>query len=119
MAKAGSQSRRDYQTVEGRFDETPGLQQEVALKALPSSRVTVRVVNEAGEAMSGAVVELVARHSRDVAEFSGADAKGIATFSDLPPGDRQFTARASGFTAATVRVAKDNRESIAIVLKRP
>ena len=111
-------SERDYETLEGAFDETPGVLQDVALRPLPDARVTVRVVNDAGEAIAGAVVELGARNTREVAEFSAADEKGIAAFSEVPPGNLRFTARADGFAPATVNVAEESRGSILISLKR-
>jgi hypothetical protein len=111
-------SARDYQTLEGSFDETPGTEQEVALTPLPSSTVTVRVVNSDGEGLGRAVVELLARGAADVPEFVVTDAKGAVTFTDVPPGPLQFSAHADGFTPATAGIAEDARASIAIALKR-
>jgi hypothetical protein len=112
-------SARGYQTLEGSFDETPGTLQEVALMPLPSELVTLRVVNSDGEALAGAVVELLTRSLSDPAEFVAANAKGIATFTGVPPGQLQFSAHADGYTPATVRVAEDARASILITLTRP
>ena len=111
-------SARDYQTLEGAFDETPGMQQDVALTPLPSTRVTVRVVNSDNEALAGAVVQLLTRSAAEAAEFAATDAKGIATFADAPPGQLQFGAHAEGFAPATVRIAEDGRASIVITLAR-
>ena len=110
-------SAREHQTLEGKFDETPETMQEVALMPLPSARVDVRVVGSDGDAIAGAVVELLARGPGDVAEFVAADAKGIATFLDVPAGPQQFGAHAEGFASSTVRVAEDARVSIVITLK--
>lgn len=111
-------SARDYQTLEGRFDQTPETQQEVALVPLPTTRVVVRVVSTDGEAIARAVVELIARGPADAAEFVAADAKGMAAFVDVPPGPLQFSAHADGFTPATVRIAEEGRASIVITLTR-
>ncbi len=75
-------SARNHQTLEGRFDQTPETLQEVALTPLPSATLTVRVVGSAGDAVGGALVELVARGPADASEFLVADAKGTATFVD-------------------------------------
>jgi len=109
---------REYQTVEGNFDETPDTMQEVALTASPSARLTVRVVRADAKAPGDAVVELLARGPADVAEFAATDANGIATFTDVPPGPLQFRAHAEGFAAATVQVNEDSRGSIVITLTR-
>ena len=111
-------SSREYQTLEGVFEETPGTAQEVALTPLPSTRLSVRVIDGDGKAVDGAIVELLARGPGDVAEFAAADAKGVTTFIDLPPGQLQFTARADGFAPATVRIAEDSRVAIVITLAR-
>ena len=111
-------SAREYQTLEGQFDETPETQQEVALMPSPSARVAVRVVTSDGDAIPAAVVELLPRGAGDVAEFVAADARGIATLLDVPEGPLQFGAHADGFASSTVRVSEDARVSIVIGLKR-
>ena len=111
-------SARDHQTLEGTFDEPPGTMQEVALMPSPSSRVIVRVISSAADALAGAVVQLMSRGPGDVAEFAAVDAGGMATFSDVPSGPVQFSAHADGFAPATVRVADDGRASIVISLTR-
>ena len=80
--------------------------------------VAVRVISSDGDAIPAAVVELLARGAGDVAEFVAVDAKGIATFLDVPEGPLQFGAHADGFTSSTVRVSEDARVSIVISLKR-
>jgi hypothetical protein len=110
-------SAREYQTLEGQFDETPETQQEVALMPSPIARVALRVVSSDGDAIPAAVVELLARGAGDAAEFVAADAKGVATFLDVPEGPLQFGAHADGFASSTVRVAEDARVSIVISLK--
>jgi hypothetical protein len=80
--------------------------------------VTVRVVSSDGGAIPAAVVELLPRGAGDVAEFVAADAKGIATFLDVPQGPLQFGAHVEGFASSTVRVAEDARVSIVITVKR-
>ena len=109
-------SAREYQTLEGRFEETPGTLQEVALSPLPTARLTVRVISSDGKALDGALVELLARGPGDVAEFTATDAKGMTTFLDVPPGQLRFTARAEGFKPATVQIAEESRVSIVITL---
>ena len=111
-------SAREYQTLEGSFEQTPETQQDVALAPLPSARVAVRVVSSDGDAIARAVVELIARGPADASEFVVADAKGMAAFSDAPLGPLQFSAHADGFTPATLRVAEENRASIVIALAR-
>jgi hypothetical protein len=111
-------SARDYQTVEGSFTETPDTMQEVPLMKLPSTLLTVRVVNSENESIGGAVVELLARGPADVAEFAAADAKGVVTFSNVPPGSLQFIAHADGFAPITVQVNEESRGSITMTLTR-
>jgi len=111
-------SAREYQTLEGQFDDTPEIQQDVALVPSPSARVAVRVVNSDGAGIGGAVVELLPPMAGDPAEFAAADAKGIATFLELPAGALQFGAHADGFLSSTIRVPEEGRASITITLKR-
>jgi hypothetical protein len=109
---------REYQTLEGRFDDTPETHQEVALVPSPSARVAVRVVSSDGDAIGGAVVELLPRIAGDAAEYVAADAKGIATFTDVPEGPLQLGAHAEGFASSTIRVPEERRASIVVSLKR-
>ena len=109
----------EHQTLEGSFDQTPETLQEVSLVPMPAARVTVRVVNSGGEAVAAAVVQLRGRGPSDADEFMVADAKGTASFTDVPSGPLQFSAHADGFTSATVRVAEEDRASIVITLARP
>ena len=109
---------REFQTLEGAFAETPGTQQEIALVPAPSSRLIVHVVNESGDAVSGAIVQLLRRGPADAAEFAAADVKGVAAFLNVPEGPLQFSASAEGFTAAAVRVPEEQRASIRITLAR-
>jgi hypothetical protein len=111
-------SAREYQTVEGAFAETPETAQEVPLLPLPGAMVTVRVISNADEAIAGAVVALLGRSAADVDEFSAADAKGMATFLDVPAGELRFTAHAEGFASATVQIKEDSRGSIVMTLTR-
>ena len=111
-------SAREHQTVEGVFDETPDTMQEVALTSSPTARVSVRVVRDEAEVPGDAVVELLARGPADVAEFATTDAKGMATFTDVPPGPLQFRAHGDGFAPTIVRIEEDSRASIVITLKR-
>ena len=111
-------SAREYQTREGAFEETPEPQQEVSLVRLPSGRMQVRVVSDEGKPVAGAIVELVPRHSGEVAEFVVADSKGIATFMDVSPGPLQLNGYAEGFTDASVRVPEEARANIIIALTR-
>ena len=80
--------------------------------------MTVRVVRADAKVPGDAVVELLARGPADVAEFAVTDAKGIATFTDVPPGPLQFRAHAEGFTPATVQINEDRRAAIEIKLTR-
>ena len=111
-------SAQGYQTLEGAFEETPETLQEVSLVRLPSPVIQVRVVTNEGEAIAGAVVELVARRPADAADFVATDAKGIATFFDVAPGTLQLNAYAEGFTSASVRVADEARTAVTIALAR-
>jgi hypothetical protein len=111
-------SAREHQTLEGRFDETPETHQEVALMPSPSASVAVRVVSSDGDAIAGAVVELLSRGPGDAAEFVVADSRGTATFIGVPTGPLQFGAHAEGFAGAMVRIAEDARLAIVISLKR-
>ena len=109
-------SHREYQTLEGAFEETPGTAQEVALLPLPSARVPVRVLTSDGAAIPDAVVELWTA-AGDAAEFAATDAKGVATLTDVPPGTLRLTAHANGYAPVTVPIPEESRSSIEIRLK--
>jgi hypothetical protein len=107
---------RDYQTLEGAFDETPGTLQEVALLPLSPARVPVRVIDSDGAPVADAIVELLAG-AGDTPEFVATDAKGVAAFTEVAAGTLRFTAHAKGFASATVQVPEEGRASIVITLK--
>ena len=109
---------RDYQTLEGAFEETPETLQEVSLIRLPSGLMPVRVVSEEGKALAGAILVLVPRSLAEAAEFVTTDSNGIARFIDVSPGAVQLNARADGFAAASVRVPDQARGAIVITLTR-
>ena len=111
-------SAREHQTLEGSFDQTPETLQEVALVPSPSARVAVRVVDRSGAAVGGAVIEWVARGPADASEFVVADARGMTSFTDVPPGPLQFSVHADGLTPAAVRIPEEGRASIVITLMR-
>ena len=110
---------RGYQTLEGTFTETPETLQEVALLPLPATRLEVRVVNNDGGPIAGAVVALLPRGPGDATEFAAANAKGVATFSEVPPGPLRFSAHSEGFTSASIAIAEESRASIVIPLTNP
>ena len=110
-------SARDHQTLEGSFDETPDTLQEVALVPSPTTRVALRVVSSAGDAIAGAVVQLHGRSPSTADEFVVADAKGLASFADVPPGPLRISAHADGFAPATVQVPEEGRASVVVALK--
>jgi hypothetical protein len=111
-------SAREFQTLEGAFAETPETQQEIALVPAPSARLAVRVVNDAGDAIRDAIVQLLPRGAADAPEFTTTDSKGVAAFMNAPAGPLQFSASAAGFKTAALRVAEEDRASIAITLSR-
>ena len=108
----------DFRPAEGAFGETPGTLQEIALVPLPSSRLTVHVVDERGEPIGNGTVQLQPRGAGDAPVFAGADEKGAASFFNLPAGPLQFSAHARGFTPATARVAEEQRIAVKIALTR-
>jgi len=111
-------SAREYQALEGAFDETPETLQEVSLVRLPSAGMQVRVVSDEGKSLAGAIVELVSRRPGEAAEFVAADNRGIATFVGVTPGALQLNAYAEGFAPASVRVTDEGRAAIIIALTR-
>ena len=111
-------SANGYQTLEGNFPETPETQQDVALIPLPAERLSVRVIDDAGNGVANAIVQLLPRGPGDAPEFAAADSSGVATFMNLPAGTLQFSAHANGFKTAVLRVAEESRASITMTLTR-
>lgn len=107
---------REYGTLEGQFDETPDTQQEVALMPVPSTNVTVRVVNGDGQPVAGAVVAVQPRSPGDAAEFAATSDTGVATFLDVEPGSLPLSASAPRFATAALTVPEDGRGAIVITL---
>lgn len=109
-------SAREHETLEGAFDEAPETPQEVALMPSPSARVVVQVVKSDGAPIAGAVVELQPRAPGDAAEFAATDARGLATFLEVAPGQLRFAASAEGHAPSSVPVTDDKRSAIVITL---
>lgn len=107
-----------YETVEGSFAETPGTHQEVALERSPSSRVMVRVESPEGTPIAGAAVMLASSRAGDPIEIASSDAKGTASFANVPPGSLRLTAAAEGFAPAQHAIAPPDRASTTVTLKR-
>jgi hypothetical protein len=111
-------SANGYETVEGSFAETPGTHQEVALERSPSSRVMVRVESPEGTPIAGAAVMLASSRAGDPIEIASSDAKGTASFANVPPGSLRLTAAAEGFAPAQHAIAPPDRASTTVTLKR-
>lgn len=111
-----SVSARGYQPVEGAFDETPGTEQSVALRPLPSELVVVRATS-GGAPVSGVVIQMHAGGGQP-ARFAATAASGTASFSGVQPGAFLLSAHAAGFAVATVRVAENDRAAIVVNLEK-
>jgi hypothetical protein len=109
---------RDYQEVEGGFDEAPTEQQEVALKALPPPRVQVRVMNDANQPVGGAVLHLLPQTAADPGEMALADGKGTATLVGVRPGVLTLVVSADGYAVTTVQIADEDRLTVVVRLSR-
>lgn len=109
---------RDYEEVEGSFDEAPTAQQEVALKPLPPPRVQVRVIDDANQPIGGALLHLLPQTPADAGEVALADGKGTATLVGMRPGMLRLAVRADGFVATTVQIAEEDRLTVVVRLSR-
>ena len=110
---------RDYEEVEGRFDEAPTEHQEVALKPLPPPRIQVRVMNDAGQPLvGGALLHLLPQAPGDAGEMALADGKGTATLTGMRPGVLTLIVSANGYVASTVQIAEEDRLTVVVRLAR-
>lgn len=110
---------RDYEEVEGSFDEAPTEHQEVALKPLPPPRIQVRVMNDAGQPIvGGAVLHLLPQAPGDAGEMALADGKGTATLTGMRPGVLTLVVSANGYVASTVQIAEEDRLTVVVRLAR-
>jgi hypothetical protein len=110
---------REYEEVEGSFDEAPTVHQEVALKPWPPPRIQVRVVDDAGKPVLGAVLHLLPQAPSDAGEMATTDARGAATLFGMRPGALRLLVTADGFAAKTVAIAEEDRLAVVVRLARP
>jgi hypothetical protein len=112
-------SARGYQPAEEQLPEPPGLPHTVAMMPLPpAANLRPRVITTSGEPLPKAVVELIPVNPSEVPHVAVTDAKGVATFSDVPSGSLQLIASADGFVTATIRVEKDHTGEVVFTLSR-
>jgi hypothetical protein len=112
-------SAQGYQPAEEQLTEPPGLPHTIALRPLPpAANLRPRVITTSGEPLRNAVVELISANPADVPRVSVTDAKGVATFSDVPSGSLQLIASADGFVTSTMRIEKDRASEVVFTLAR-
>jgi hypothetical protein len=105
-----------YQPAELKLSEPPGRLQEIALLPEAVTTVQARVVTAAGEPLPHAVVELSSEHPNAVGNIAVTDAKGLVSFSDVPPGALRLVASAERFVTARMRISEDDRNGIVLTL---
>jgi hypothetical protein len=109
---------RDYEEVEGSFDDAPAGHQEVALKPLPARRVPVRIVGATGEPVPGAIVHFLPPTPSEPGEIAVTDKTGMVSLLDVGPGALRLSVTADGFADATVQIPEEDRSSIVVRLTR-
>ena len=108
---------RAFDAVEAKLKEPPGEAQEVRLVPSPPVTLQARLVSTS-EAVSDAVVQLVPANPLEVIQIAAADARGVVTFADVPPGAVRLTAVAPGFGTVNATIAPDVRSAIVMTLSR-
>jgi hypothetical protein len=111
-------SEAGYEPGEMKVAEPPPAVLEVALTPSPRSFIEARVTTKAGRPVANAVVELSPASPLEIGHIAVTDAKGVVTFSDVPPGTLQLSASAEGFASTAMRVAEDKRADVVLVLSR-
>jgi hypothetical protein len=108
-----------YQPAEERLTEAAGLPHVIALQPLPPAlNVRPRVITTTGAPLPNAVVELISTNPAAVPRVAMTDAKGVATFLDVPSGSLQLIASADGFVTSAVRVNEDLAADVVFTLSR-
>ncbi|MCU1385313.1 MAG: hypothetical protein JWL71_4010 [Acidobacteria bacterium] len=105
-----------FHATEQRLPEPPGILHDVALVALPDTRVAVRVVTASGAPLPNAIVEVASANPLWAPQLAVTDAKGAVTLSDAPVGTLRVTAAATGYVASTVQVPQENRAGVVLTL---
>jgi hypothetical protein len=108
-----------YQPAEEPLTEPPALPHVIALQPLPPVlNVRPRVITTSGAPLPNAVVELISANPAAVPRVAMTDAKGVATFFDVPSGSLQLIASADGFVTSTTRVKEDLAGDVVFTLSR-
>ena len=112
-------SARGFQQAEEALAEPPGVPHTLTLTPLPPpANVRVRVTTASGQPLADAVVALFPTDPSAVPRVMATDAKGVATFADVPAASGQVIATAGGFAAATLRFALPRGGEVLFALSR-
>jgi len=100
-------SARGYQTAEESLPEPPGFLHEFALTPVAAdSNLRPHVITTSGAPVPNAVVELISANPAAVPHVAVTDAKGFASFFDVPPGSLQLFASADGYIMLSMRIGE-------------
>lgn len=105
-----------YEPAELKLSEPTTIVQELALMPAPATSLRPRVITTSGEPVPNAVVELLPANPIEAGHIAMSDAKGFASFSDVPPGALRLVASADRFVIAAMQVADDSRSDIVLTL---
>jgi Carboxypeptidase regulatory-like domain len=92
--------------------------QEFALVPAPAAHMQARIVSDSGEPVADAVVEVSSENPFEESVVAATDAKGLVTFSELPPGALRLAAAADGFVSSETSVSEDARSGVVVTLAR-
>jgi Carboxypeptidase regulatory-like domain len=84
----------------------------------PAAHMQARIVSDSGEPVADAVVEVSSENPFEESVVAATDAKGLVTFSELPPGALRLAAAADGFVSSETSVSEDARSGVVVTLAR-
>jgi len=112
-------SAQGYAPAQEHLAEPPGILHDVALMpAAVTTNLSPRVITTSGEPLPNAVVELISANPSVISHVAVTDAKGVVSFSGVPPGSFQLIASADGFVTSTKRIREDRNTEIVLTLSQ-
>ncbi len=107
-----------YQPGEAKLSQPPAVLKEFALVPAPAAHMQARIVADSGEPIANAVVEVSSENPFEANVVATTDAKGLVTFSNLPPGTLRIVAGAEGFVTRETLISADARGGVVVSLSR-
>jgi hypothetical protein len=107
-----------YEAAQMKLPEPPGILYDVALAPARGRTFECRVLDESGEPLPGAVVELIPADPVAPGHVATTDARGIASFFDSPKGAFRLVGRADRHAASRTDVPADTSSAATMRLRR-